>query len=145
MFWPLSAFFRQKISLFYRFTFGRGCALTFRSGEGALGQVRLRSGALALGCACARVRLRSGRCACARVSKAHKKTAHLGRLVYMLFTNLAICSTSSDVARRRSLRDMPRSLAFTVTPLPDLPRGTLKTLWPGAGAGASPKPSGLVV
>ena len=36
MFWPLSAFFRQKVSLFYRFTFGRGYAFTFRSGEGAL-------------------------------------------------------------------------------------------------------------
>ena len=36
MFWPLSAFFWQKISLFDRFTFGRGYAFTFRSGAGAL-------------------------------------------------------------------------------------------------------------
>ena len=49
MFWPLSAFFRQKVSLFYRFTFGRGYAFTFQSGEGALvgasalGQVRVWS------------------------------------------------------------------------------------------------------
>ena len=50
MFWPLSAFFWQKISLFDRFTFGRGYALTFRSGEGALGPAlaRLHACTLAL-------------------------------------------------------------------------------------------------
>ena len=63
MFWPLSAFYWQKVSLFDRFTFGRGYALTFQSGEGALGPALVRL------------------CACARESKAHKKTAHLGRLV----------------------------------------------------------------
>ncbi len=46
MFWPLSAFYWQKVSLFYRFTFGRGYAFTFRSGEGALGPALV--GALAL-------------------------------------------------------------------------------------------------
>mgnify|MGYP003600665333 CR=1 FL=1 len=101
MFWPLSAFFRQKVSLFDRFTFGRGYAFTFQSGEDAL-----------VGAAI----------------KAHKKTAHEGRLVYMLFTCLAIGITSSAVARRRSLRLIPHSLAFTVTPLLDLPRAALKTL-----------------
>ena len=101
MFWPLSAFFWQKVSLFDRFTFGRGYAFTFRSGEGALVSARI---------------------------KAHKKTALNGRLVYTLFTSLAICITSSLVARRRSLLVMPNSLAFTVTPLPDFPLAALKTL-----------------
>ena len=57
MFWPLSAFFWQKVSLFYRFTFGRGYALTFRSGEGAL------VGALVAALVGVAI-------------KAHKKTAH---------------------------------------------------------------------
>ena len=132
MFWPLSAFYWQKISLFYRFTFGRGYALTFQSGEGAsaLGPALAGAGAGAL---------------VGAVIKAHKKTAHLGRLVYMLFTNLAICITSSAVARRRSLRLIPNSLAFTVTPLPDFPRAALKTFWLAAWTGASPKPAGLAV
>ena len=120
MFWPLSAFFWQKISLFDRFTFGRGYAFTFRSGAGAL------VGALV-----------------GAVIKAHKKTALNGRFVYMLFTSLAICITSSLVARWRSLLVMPNSLAFTVTPLPDLPRDALKTLWLEAEAGVSPNPAGL--
>ena len=61
MFWPLSAFFWQKISLFDRFTFGRGYAFTFRSGEGALvaALVAALVGALV-----------------GAVIKAHKKTAH---------------------------------------------------------------------
>ena len=134
MFWPLSAFFRQKVSLFYRFTFGRGYALTFRSGEGALVGALVGAGAGA-----------GAGALVSAVIKAYKKTAHEGRLVYMLFTSLAICITSSLVARRRSLLVMPNSLAFTVTPLPDLPRAALKTLWLEAGAGVSPKPTGLAV
>ena len=90
MFWPLSAFYWQKVSLFDRFTFRRGYALTFRSGEGAL--VSAGAGAL----------VSAG-------IKVHKKTAHLGRLVYMLFTSLAICITSSLLALRRSLRVIPSS------------------------------------
>ena len=141
MFWPLSAFYRQKVSLFDRFTFGRGYAFTFRSGEDAL------VGAGALGCGCARVWVRSGERVRlrARKSKAHKKAAHRGRLVYMLFTIFAICITSSEVARRRSLLVMPSALAFTVTPLLDLPRDALNTLLLWLEAGASPKPTGLVV
>ena len=61
MFWPLSAFFWQKISLFDRFTFGRGYALTFQSGEGALVGAGAGAGAGAL---------------VGAVIKAHKKTAH---------------------------------------------------------------------
>ena len=60
MFWPLSAFFRQKVSRFDRFTFGRGYAFTFRPGEGAL--------VAALVAALVRLQVRK--------SKAHKKTAH---------------------------------------------------------------------
>ena len=63
MFWPLSAFFRQKVSLFYRFTFGRGYAFTFQSGEGALGPALALAGAGAGALVSA-------------VIKAHKKTAH---------------------------------------------------------------------
>ena len=77
--------------------------------------------------------------------KVHKKTAHLGRLVYMLFKILAICITSSLVAARRSRLVMPNSLAFTVTPLPDLPRAALKTFLLWLGAGTSPKPTGSAV
>ena len=61
----------------------------------------------------------------------------------MLFTSLAICITSSDVARLLSLLVMPNSLAFTVIPFPAFPLGALKTLRLEAGAGASPKPTGL--
>ena len=126
MFWSLSAFYWQKVSLFYRFTFGRGYAFTFQSGEGAL--VGAGAGAL----------VSAG-------IKAHKKTAHEGRLVYMLFTSLAICITSSAVARRRSLRLIPNSLAFTVTPLLDFPRAALKTFLLRLWAGVSPKPTGSAV
>ena len=55
MFWPLSAFYWQKVSRFDRFTFGRGYAFTFRSGEG--------EGAGALVSACERW------CACERVNQ----------------------------------------------------------------------------
>ena len=130
MFWPLSAFYWQKISLFDRFTFGRGYAFTFRPDEGASALGPALAGALAGALASAGI-------------KAHKKTAHLGRLVYMLFTNLAICITSSLVARRRSLRLIPNSLAFTVTPLPDFPRAALKTFLLRLWAGVSPNPVGL--
>ena len=132
MFWPLSAFYWQKISLFYRFTFGRGYALTFRPDEGASALGPALAGALAGALALASAGI-----------KAHKKTAHLGRLVYILFTSLAICIISSDVARRRSLRLMPNSLAFTVTPLPDLPRDARNTFLLRLWAGVSPKPAGL--
>ena len=112
MFWPLSAFSGRKFP----------DLLGLRLDAGTLGQTRVCACACACAWAGARLRL------WARKSKAHKKTALNGRLVYILLISFAICKTSSDVARRRSLLVMPNSLAFTVTPLPGLPRDALKTL-----------------